>query len=72
MHFSADRRAHATAFGGPAVDHWLDQKIAKTANASTMEDRSAMQKDPNLYNRVLYRLSYILFLVVLAFDSMAH
>ena len=54
MHFPTDR----TAFDGPAVDNWLEWKIAQTANASTMQDRSAMQKDPNLYSYVLYHLSY--------------
>ena len=53
MHFPTDRTAHTTAFDGLVVDNWLEQKIAQTENAS------AMQKDPNLYSRVLYRLSYI-------------
>ena len=59
MHFPRDRTAYTTAFDGPVMDHWLEQKIAQTANASAMQDRSAMQEDPNLYSRVLYRLSYV-------------
>ena len=59
MHFSIDRTAHTTAFDGPVVDHWLEWKIAQTANASAMQDRSAMQDDPNRYSWVLYRLSYV-------------
>ena len=34
MQFPTDRTAHTTAFGGPVVDHWLEGKIAETANAS--------------------------------------
>ena len=41
------------------MDQWLEQKIGQTANASAMQDRAAMQRDPNLYSRVHYRLSYI-------------
>ena len=40
--------AHTTAVDGPVVIHWLEQKIAQTANASAMQDRSVMQEDPNL------------------------
>ena len=58
MHFPTDRTAHTTAFDGLVVDHWLERKIAQTENASAMQDQSAMQEDPNIYNRVLYRLSY--------------
>ena len=58
MHFPTDKRAHIIAFDGPVVDQWLEQKIAQTENASAMQDRSAMQEVPNLYNRVLYCLSY--------------
>ena len=47
MHFLTDSTAHATAFDGPVVDHWLERKIVQTANASAMQDRSAMQEDPN-------------------------
>ena len=50
---------HTTTFEGPVVDLWLEWKIAQTANAFAMQDRSAMHEDPNLYSRVLYRLSYI-------------
>ena len=42
MHFPTDSTAHTTAFDGPVVDHWLEQKIAQTANASAMEDPSTM------------------------------
>ena len=42
--------AHTTAFDGPVVDHWVEWKIAQTVNASTMQDRSAMQEDSNLYS----------------------
>ena len=67
MHFPADRTAHTIAFDGPVVDRCLEclwtavelWKIAQTANASTMQGRSAMQEDPNLYIRVLYRLSLL-------------
>ena len=48
------------AFDGPFVDHCLEQKITQTAHVSTMQDRSAMQEDPNLYSRVLYHLSFVL------------
>ena len=51
--------AHITAFDGPVVDHWLEWKIAQTANASTILDRFAIQEDPNLYSRMLYCLSYV-------------
>ena len=37
-------------FDGPVVNHWLEQKIAQTENAPTMQDRLAMQEDPNLYS----------------------
>ena len=56
MHFPADRTAHTRTLDGPVVAHWLEQKIAQAATASTMQDQSAMQEDPNLYR--LYRLSY--------------
>ena len=36
-----DRPAHATAFDGPVVDHWLAWKIAQTANARALQARSA-------------------------------
>ena len=58
MHFPTDRTAHTTPFDGPVVDHWLEQKISQTSNASTMQDRSAMQEDPNLHSSVLYLFSY--------------
>ena len=58
MHFPTDRAAHTTAFDEPVVDHLLQQKIAQIANASIMQDQSAMQEVPNLYSRVLYHLSY--------------
>ena len=38
MHFLTDRTAHTTAIDGPVVDHWLEQKMAQTANASTMQE----------------------------------
>ena len=40
MHFPTDRTEHATAFDGSVVDHWLEYKIAQTANESAMQDRS--------------------------------
>ena len=58
MHFPTYRRPHATTFDGPVMDHWLEQKIAQTANVSAMQDRFALHEDPNIYNRVLYHLSY--------------
>ena len=33
MHFPTDRTAHTTAFDGPVVDHWLEQKIAQAAES---------------------------------------
>ena len=51
MHFHTDRTALTTAFDRPIVDHWLEWKIAKIANAPTMHARL---DDPNLYRRVLY------------------
>ena len=60
MHFSPDRTAHITVFDRPVVYHRLEWKIAQTANASAIQDRSVMPEDPNLYSRVLYRLSYVL------------
>ena len=59
MHFPTDRTAHTTSFDGPVVDHWMERKISQTANASAMQDQSAMQEDPNRYSRVLYCLTYI-------------
>ena len=56
MHFPTDRTTRMTAFDEPVIDHWLERKIAYTANAITVEDRSG---DPNHYRWVLYRLSYI-------------
>ena len=32
MHFPTDRTAHTTTFDGQLVDHWLEQKVAQTAN----------------------------------------
>ena len=58
MHFHTDRAAHTTAFDRPVMDHmdhWLERKIAQTANAPTMQTQS---DDPHFYRRVLYRLSY--------------
>ena len=52
-----DRTAHTTSFDGPAVDQWLERKIAQTENALAM---MAWSDDRNLYRRVLYHLSYIL------------
>ena len=40
MHFPVDRTEHTTAFEESVVDHCLEQKIARTANASGVEDRS--------------------------------
>ena len=58
MHFPKDMTAHTTTFDGPIVDHWLEREKARAANASTMQDRSATQEDPNLCNFVFYCLSY--------------
>ena len=41
------------------MDQLWTTQIVQTANASDMQDRSAMKEDPNLYSQVLYRLSYI-------------
>ena len=46
MYFPTDMTAHTTAFDGPVVDHWLEWKIAQTANASALQARS---DDSNLY-----------------------
>ena len=43
------------SFDAPVVDNCLAWKIAQTANASAMQNRS---DEPNLYRWVLYRLSY--------------
>ena len=43
-------------FDGPVVGHWLEWKIARTAKTPAMQARL---DDPNLYRRVLYRLSYV-------------
>ena len=59
MHFPTDRSAYTPTFDGPIVYHWLEHKIAQTANASAMQNPSAMQADQNLYSRVLYHLTYI-------------
>ena len=40
MHFTIDRTVHDIAFDGSVVDHWLERKIAQTANASAMQARS--------------------------------
>ena len=56
MQFPTDNTAHTTAYDGPAVDHWLEQKIAQTANATAVQDRSG---DRNVYRWVLYHLSYV-------------
>ena len=36
MYFPIDRIAHTTAFDGPVMDHWLEQKIAQNANAGSI------------------------------------
>ena len=46
MHFPTVRTAHTTAFDEPVEGHWLEQKIAYTANVFAMQTRS---DDPNLY-----------------------
>ena len=61
MHFPTDRKAHTTAFDGPVVDYWLEWKIAQTANASAVWDRS---DDLKLHKPVLYRLSYVHILLI--------
>ena len=58
MYFPTGSTSHPTAYDGPVVDHWLKWRIAQTVNASVVQDRSAMQEDPSIYSRVLYRLSY--------------
>ena len=55
MHLLTDKTAHTTVF----VDHWLERKIAPTANASTRQNQPAMHEYLNLYSRVLYCLSYV-------------
>ena len=62
MHFPTDKAAHTIAFDGPFV-HGLERKIAQTANAFAMQDKSTMQEDPNLYRWVLYNLSYVPLLI---------
>ena len=39
IHFLTDRTAQTTAVDGPVMDHWLEGKIAQTANGSTVQDR---------------------------------
>ena len=56
MHFPKDRAAHITAFDGPIMGHWLELKVAQTANTSAVQDRS---DDLNRHRWVLYGLSYI-------------
>ena len=38
MHHPTDRIAHTTAFGTPAVEHWLEREIAQWIHP--MKDRS--------------------------------
>ena len=59
MQFPKNRTAHTTYFDGPVVDQWLECKIGQTANAYTMQDRAALQEDPNLYSWVLQHVSQI-------------
>ena len=44
MHFPKDTTAHTIAFEWPVADQWLEWIIAHTANASLMQDRSAIQE----------------------------
>ena len=37
MHFPTYRTTHTTAFDGPVLAHWLEWKIAQTANAPRMQ-----------------------------------
>ena len=41
MHFAIDRTIRTTAFDELVLDHWLERKIAQTANASAMQDQFA-------------------------------
>ena len=59
MCFPTGRTAHTTTFEESAVNHWLEWKIAQNANASAMQDRSAMQGDPIIYSTVLCDMSYV-------------
>ena len=56
MHFPTDRTAHVNALDGPVMDHWLEWKVAQTANATSVQDRS---DDPKIYRWMLYRLTYV-------------
>ena len=51
MHFPKDRTAHTMTFDEPVVEHWLEWKIAQTADGSTKKDRS---DDRPLQTRVRY------------------
>ena len=55
-HIHTDRTAHITTFDGLVVDHWLDWKIAQTANAPAVQDQS---DDRNLHRWMLYHMSYV-------------
>ena len=61
MHCPTDRTTHTTTFNEQVVDHWLEWKIAQTANESTEKDRS---DDRHLHRPTLYHLSYIMFLIL--------
>ena len=56
VYFPTDMAAHTTAFDRPVVDHWLERKVAQTANVSTVQDRL---DDQTLHRLALYRLSYL-------------
>ena len=58
MHFPRDRTKHTKVFNEPDVDHWLARKIAQTANASAVQDRS---DDLRIHRWVLHCLSYVPF-----------
>ena len=62
MHFPADRIGYTTAFDVPVVNHRLERKITRTANAPVVQDRSG---DPNLCRSMFYRLSDVQLLLCL-------
>ena len=39
MHFPTDSAAQTTAFDGPVVDHWLEEKITQISVASIVQGR---------------------------------
>ena len=57
MRFPTDRILHKTAFDGPVVDHYLERKIAQTANACEMRNANINSKfealSPRLVTKVI-------------------